>query len=100
MFQKILEFLYDFKMLIFEVFAVVVILVSVPHACQDKTGAEAALIKNGYTNVEAGGYAWMGCPRTTWWHTKFKAVKDNKEVTGCYCAGWNNVIVINEDGNN
>lgn len=46
------------------------------------------LIKQGYTNVQAGSYSYFGCGRDDYFRNSFKATNPNGiEVEGYLCEG-------------
>lgn len=56
-------------------------------ACSDSDGARLALEREGYTDIEVLGHAFVGCPETYIFRTMFRATNPSGErVRGAVCS--------------
>lgn len=56
--------------------------------CTAPDSAKDVLEKQGYTNVDAGGYGWFSCSEDDWFKTQFKATSPTGQpVEGTVCKG-------------
>lgn len=57
-------------------------------ACTDEDAARSALTKQGFTDINVGGYAFMSCSDDDTFKTKFSAKNPNGvRVDGVVCCG-------------
>ena len=58
-------------------------------SCTNKEGATEALKDAGYHPIKVGGYAFFGCGKEDFYHTKFEAYSSDSTriVTGQVCEG-------------
>jgi hypothetical protein len=57
-------------------------------SCTDPDGTRKALSREGYTDIELGGYSIWGCAKGDDFATKWKAKKAGQTVEGVFCSGW------------
>lgn len=56
--------------------------------CTNKPDAERVLRQQGYSEIDAGGYAWLSCSKDDSVRTSFTAKAPNGEqVSGAVCGG-------------
>jgi hypothetical protein len=67
--------------------AVVFLLAAASGSCSDASEARRVLSASGFTDIDAGGYAWFECGDT--FATKFTAKNHlGQTVSGAVCCGW------------
>lgn len=60
-----------------------------PVACTDTASTQNVLEQQGYTNIEAGGYAYFECSQDDQYATRFTATAPNgSKVSGAVCGGF------------
>jgi hypothetical protein len=56
--------------------------------CTAPDSAKEVLEKQGYTNLEVGGYGWFACSEDDWFATQFKGTSPTGDtVEGTVCKG-------------
>lgn len=69
--------------------AAVIVLTFALTGCTAPKHATRVLSEQGYTEIRAGGYDWLGCGRDDDFATKFTALSPaGKPVRGVVCSGW------------
>lgn len=69
---------------------IIVLVLVVPSlgGCSKPNETKTFLEKQGYTEIETGGYRWFSCGRDYQYRTEFKAKNTNGQIiTGCVCEG-------------
>lgn len=64
-------------------------LVVLTAGCTDPDNAVKVLKNSGFTDIKAGGYAWVTCSDNDTFATKFTAISPTGQpVSGAVCRGW------------
>lgn len=67
-------------------------------ACTNDTDKVRRLLeRDGYTEVQVGGYAFFGCGRDDAFSNSFTAMKKGARVSGYVCGGWMKGMTVRVD---
>jgi hypothetical protein len=63
----------------------------------DKDKVRKILERDGYTEVDVGGWTWLGCSDDDTFKNSFTAKKGGEKVDGYACGGWLKGLTIRID---